>query len=115
MNKLHYLCLVFVRLSRLFIAALWSPERERADLLALVCDVYCDVVTFPFGILDQLRYLIVSIPDSCCLSYFISSSERLRNELIVYQGHSRQTVRRPSSFSNIFSETSSILISYRDF
>ena len=25
--------------------------RERADLLALVCDVYCDNVTFPFGIL----------------------------------------------------------------
>ena len=25
--------------------------RERADLLALVCDVYCDFVTFPFSIL----------------------------------------------------------------
>ena len=32
---LIYSCLVFVMLSRLFIAALWSP----ADLLALVCDV----------------------------------------------------------------------------
>ena len=49
-------------LSRLFIAALW--ERERADLLALVCDVYCDFVTFPFGILGQVRYLIILIPDS---------------------------------------------------
>ena len=45
MDHLCYLCLVFVVLSRLFIAALWSP-----DLLALVCDVYCDFVTFPFGI-----------------------------------------------------------------
>ena len=46
--------------------ALW----ERADLLALVCDVYCDYVTFPFGILGQVWYLIVSIPEPCCLSYF---------------------------------------------
>ena len=44
--------------------------RERTDLLALVCDVYCDFVTFPFGILVQAWYLIVSIPDPCCLSYF---------------------------------------------
>ena len=26
MDSLYYLCLVFVMLSRLFIAALWSPE-----------------------------------------------------------------------------------------
>ena len=32
-----FLYLVFLMLSRLFIAALWSP----ADLLALVGDVYC--------------------------------------------------------------------------
>ena len=40
MDHLCYLCLVFVMLSLLFIAALWSPG-GRADLLALVCDVYC--------------------------------------------------------------------------
>ena len=41
MDHLCYLCLVFFMLSRLFIAALWSPAFERADLLllALVCDV----------------------------------------------------------------------------
>ena len=33
-------------------------------------DVYCDFFTFPFGILGQVWYLIVSIPDICCLSYF---------------------------------------------
>ena len=44
--------------------------RGWADLLALVCDVYCDFVTLPFGILGLLRYLIVSIPDPCRLSYF---------------------------------------------
>ena len=52
-------------LSRLFIAALWSP-----DLLALVCGVYCGFVAFPFGVLGQVRYLIVSILDPCSLSYF---------------------------------------------
>ena len=43
---------------------------ERADLLALVYDVYCGFVTFPCGILGQVWYLIVSIPDLCHLSYF---------------------------------------------
>ena len=38
--------------------------RERVGHLALVCDVYYDFVTFPFGI---LWYLVVSIPDPCLL------------------------------------------------
>ena len=42
---------------------------ERADLLALACDV-CVFVTFPCGILGQVWYLIVLIPDLCHLSYF---------------------------------------------
>ena len=46
-------------------------QKGKADLLALVCDVYCDFVTFPFGILGQVWYLIVSIPDLCCFSYFV--------------------------------------------
>ena len=58
-------------LSRLFIATLWFTWRERTDLLAVVCDVYFDFVSFPFGILGQMWYLIVSIPDPCCLSYFL--------------------------------------------
>ena len=57
----------------MLIAALWSHEGERADHLALVCDVYCGFVTFPFGILGQVWYLIVSIPDPCCLSYYYVS------------------------------------------
>ena len=43
---------------------------ERADLLALVVDVYCIFVTFPYGILGQVWHLIVLIPDRCRLSYF---------------------------------------------
>ena len=44
---------------------------ERADLLALVGDVYCIFVTFPCGILCQVWYLIVSFPDLCRLSDFV--------------------------------------------
>ena len=54
-----YMCLVI---------ACW----ERADLFALVCGVYLCVCHFPIGIvLDQVLYLIVSIPDLCTLTYFI--------------------------------------------
>ena len=40
---------------------------ERADLVALVGDVCCIVVTFPSDILGQVWYLIISFPDP---SYF---------------------------------------------
>ena len=40
------LCLLCL-CARLFICALWSPAGERADLLALVCGVFCEFVTFP--------------------------------------------------------------------
>ena len=43
---------------------------ERADLLALVGDVNCIFCFFLCGILGQVWYLIVSIPDLCTLTYF---------------------------------------------
>ena len=43
---------------------------ERADLLTLVFDALLFFGTFPCGILGQVWYLLVSIPDLCCLSYF---------------------------------------------
>ena len=42
---MDHLCLVYLMLSRLFIAALWPPAGN-ADLLALVGDVYC-ICYFP--------------------------------------------------------------------
>ena len=53
----YYMCLV---------VTCW----ERADLLALVCGVYLRVCHFLIGILGQVWYLIVSIPDLCILTYF---------------------------------------------
>ena len=48
--------------------------RERAGLLALVCGVELRVCHFPIGILGQMWYLIVSIPDICTLTFFVGPS-----------------------------------------
>ena len=70
MDHLCYLCLVFVMLSRrLFIAALWSPAGKGLISRLLFVMFNCVFVTFPCGILGQVWYLIVSIPDLCRLSY----------------------------------------------
>ena len=48
MDHLCYFCLVMLCFhARLFCWCLVVTCWERADLLALVCDVYCDVLTFP--------------------------------------------------------------------
>ena len=53
---------------------------ERADLLALVCDV-CVFVTIPCGVLSQVWYLIESIPDLCHLSYLNSKISAISFDL----------------------------------
>ena len=51
---------------------LWSlAGKELTSWLSFVM-FHCVFVTFPFGILGQVWYLIVSIPDRCHLSYFYS-------------------------------------------
>ena len=56
------------------------PCWQRADLLALVCGVQLWVCHFPIGILSQVWYLIVSIPDICTFTYF-------KNCLIIIMNH----------------------------
>ena len=51
-----------------FVVTCW----ERADLLALVCGVRLLVCHFPIGILGQVWYLIVSIPDLCTLTCLLT-------------------------------------------
>ena len=46
-----------------FVVTYW----EMADLFDLVCGV-CEFFHFPIGILGQVWYLIVSIPDLCTLT-----------------------------------------------
>ena len=57
-------------LSLLFVAALLSPAGKRLTSWLLFVLFNCIFVTFPCGILGQVWYLIVSIPDLCRLSYF---------------------------------------------
>ena len=70
MHHLFYLCLVLVMLSRLFIAALWSPAGKGLTSWLSFVMSNCVFVTFPCGFLGQVWYLIVLIPDLCHLSYF---------------------------------------------
>ena len=65
-----FLCLMFLMLSRLLIAALWSPAGKGLTNWLLLVMLIVFFVTFPCGILEQAWYLIVSFPDLCCLSYF---------------------------------------------
>ena len=67
------ICFMFVMLSYLFIAALWSPAGKGVSLwgLALLCQMfYCVFVTLPFAVLGQVWYLFVLIPCHCLLTYF---------------------------------------------
>ena len=70
MDHLCYLCIVLAMLSRLIITVLWSTA-EKPVMLNCVC------FTFPCGILGQVWYLIVSIPDPCRLSYSLLLSPLL--------------------------------------
>ena len=72
MDHLCYFCIVFVMLSRLLIAASWSPAGKGLTSWLSCVMLDCVIVTFPFAILGQVWYLIVSIPDLCPLSYFHS-------------------------------------------
>ena len=56
-------------LSRLFIAALWSRVGKGLTSWLLFVIFNCVFVTFQCGILGQVWYMIVSIPDLCSLTY----------------------------------------------
>ena len=56
-------------LSRLFIAAVWSPAGKGLTLWLLFVMFNCVFVTFPCGILSQVWHLIVSFPNLCRHSY----------------------------------------------
>ena len=64
------LMLVCFMLSRLFIAALWLPAGIGLTSWLLFVMFDCVFVIFPCGILGQVWYLIVPIPDFYRLSYF---------------------------------------------
>ena len=63
-----------------FVVTCW----ERADLLALVCGVLLWVCHFPIGILGQVWYLIVSIPDICTLTYSVPCVKWSTSNMLCY-------------------------------
>ena len=71
MDHLCFVCLVFVMpLCTSVYLYLVVTYWERACLFALVCVVSLKVCRFPIGILCQVWYLIVSIPNLCTLTNF---------------------------------------------
>ena len=80
---------------------------ERADLLALVGNVYRIFVTFPCGILGQVWYLIVSFPDLCLLSYYKCTKHKSKLKYFIFLNclgvlfKSGQNLRLRNSFEMI--------------
>ena len=54
----------------MFFAALWPFAGKGLTSWLLFVMSNCDFLTFPCGILGQVWYFIVLIPDLCRLSYF---------------------------------------------
>ena len=68
---LYVICVCLCRTAMSVPCSLVVTCWERADLLALLYVMLsCVFVIFPFGVLGQVWFLIVSIPDVCILSYF---------------------------------------------
>ena len=67
------LCLLCL-CARLFMCALWSPAWKGLASWLSFARLWCLTVSlsFPIGILGQVWYLIVSIPDLCTLTFFYS-------------------------------------------
>ena len=95
MDHLRYLCLVFVMLSHLFIAALWSPAGKGMTSWLLFVISNCDFVTFQCGILGQVWYLIVLILDLCRLSLYedMKDASTCMNEKSKYTQTDRKNHR----------------------
>ena len=74
-NVSSFLCFsvlcVLCLCTRLFICALWSPAGKGLTSWLSFVVSNCEICHFPIGILGQVWYLIVSIPDLCFLNYFL--------------------------------------------
>ena len=71
MKHVCYLCFVFVMLSGLLIAALWSPAGKGLTSWLLSVMFNCVFVTFSCGVRGLVWYFNVSITDLCRLSYIV--------------------------------------------
>ena len=69
-------------LSRLSIAALWSPSGKGLTSSLSLAMLNSVLVTFPCGILSQAWYLIVLIPDLC--QHFLLCKKVMYNDCLTY-------------------------------
>ena len=81
MDHLCYLCLVFVMLSRMFIAALWSPAGKGLTSWLLFVMFNCVFCTFPCGIRSGLVLDCIN-PDLRRLLTFINEPPRSLSHLV---------------------------------
>ena len=87
-DHLCYLCLVFVMLTCLFIAP-WGYLLGKG--LPVGSGLWCLIVfvNFPCGVLDQVWYLIVSIPDLChffTLIFHVNSTH-IGKYFLIFKGY----------------------------
>ena len=59
---MFFICIVFVMLSRLLIAALWSPAGKGLTSWLSFVVLNCAVVTFPFGIRGHVYRFLIFAP-----------------------------------------------------
>ena len=77
MDPICYLCIMFVcHTVSYFPCSCVVTCWERTDNFAFFYVMFsCVFVTFPYGVLCQVWYLIVSILDICLLLYFVTSNK----------------------------------------
>ena len=72
MDLIRYFSFLFFILPCLFLQSCDHLLGKSWHLGYVVCDCsLCFFVTFPYGVLGQVLYLIVLIPDLCLLSFFV--------------------------------------------
>ena len=100
MDHLCYLCIVFVMLSRLFIASLWLPEGKR--LTSWLLFVMFIVILL---LSRQVCYLIVSIPDHLCIFFtFITNKVLFKPNNAILARPKQKSVTKPSLNTNLHTQ-----------
>ena len=75
----------------LFICALWSPAGKGLTSWLSFVVSSCEFCYFLIGILGQVWYLLVSIPDLCTLTYF--KNEKNENYYFLHRDHFKPSLR----------------------
>ena len=82
---IFFICIYLCRV--LCFGALWSPAGKGLTSLTLLYLTFCCVfITFPYDVLGQMWYLIVSIPDRCLLPYFDIFSYSSPSGILSWKG-----------------------------